>query len=55
MKIWNQPSLEELDMSATAYAPEKGNKVDGIYVSEDGKYTHYTYCPSGNNTNEIPE
>ena len=47
MKKWNQPALEELDLNATAYAPEQGSKVDGSYISTDGKYVHYTYCPSG--------
>ena len=47
MKNWNQPAIEELDLNSTAYAPEKGSKIDGSYVSEDGKYTHNTYCPSG--------
>ena len=47
MKVWNVPVLEELDMKATAYSPDNGHRVDGSYVSKDGKHTYYTYCPSG--------
>ena len=47
MKTWNQPSLVELDLTATAYSPDSGSKVDGFYVDRDGVTTHYTYCPSG--------
>ena len=47
MKKWNQPALEELELNATAYAPEMGSKVDGSYVSKDGQFTYFTYCPSG--------
>lgn len=50
MKIWNQPSLEELDLSATAYSEKKGSVVDGSYVSGDGKYEIPTYGPSGEDT-----
>ena len=52
MKTWNQPNLEELEMSATAYAPEKGSRVDGSYVSKDGQHTYFTYAPSGAATND---
>lgn len=47
MKIWNQPSLEELDLNATAYSPNGGSTEDGMYVSEDGLYHDFTYGPSG--------
>ncbi len=50
MKVWNNPVVEELEVKATAYNPEGGTKVDGQYVSVDGKYSQYTYGPSSGNT-----
>lgn len=47
MKNWTEPTLVELNLNATAYAPEKGTTVDGSYVSKDGQHTYYTYAPSG--------
>lgn len=48
-KVWNTPELETLNVNATAYNPKAGNKVDGAYVSEDGKYNIPTYAPSSGN------
>lgn len=50
MKIWNEPSMEELNVNATAYSPDGGKFVDGTYKSNDGKYIDNTYGPSGENT-----
>ena len=50
MKTWNTPSVEEMEVKATAYDPNGGTKVDGQYVSEDGKYNFYTYGPSSGNS-----
>ena len=47
MKKWNNPSLEELDLNATAYSPAGGSRVDGAYNSNDGKFYYPTYGPSG--------
>ena len=49
MKKWNNPSLEELSLSATAYHPDGGSKYDGTYQSNDGQYTDHTYGPSSGN------
>ena len=43
MKTWNQPTMEELDLSATAYGNINSPCVDGSYTSTDGKYTKETY------------
>lgn len=49
MKKWNTPSVEELNLNATAYNPAGGNNVDGAYLSKDGKYTYNTFAPSSGN------
>lgn len=49
MKTWNTPSVEEMEVKATAYDPAGGNKEDGVYISYDQKYTQYTYGPSSGN------
>lgn len=53
MKKWNRPEVTELNVRDTMYSPMEGSKVDGSYISEDGKYVLYTYGPSGA-SNEIP-
>ena len=52
MKIWNRPAVEELTVRATAYSPVGGIKEDGVYQSDDGKYTIPTYGPSSGNSGE---
>lgn len=47
-KEWNVPAFAELGISETKYSPNNGTKVDGSYVSKDGKHTYFTYAPSGN-------
>lgn len=49
MKAWSQPEMEELNVRATAYSPKGGLIEDGVYQSDDGKYTIPTYgpCPAG--------
>ncbi len=39
MKAWSQPEMEELNVRATAYSPKGGLIEDGVYQSDDGKYT----------------
>lgn len=46
MKLWNVPSLEEMDLKATAYSPAGGNRLDGTYNSYDGKFTHKSFGSS---------
>ena len=46
MKAWSQPEMEELNVRATAYSPKGGLIEDGVYQSDDGKYTIPTYGPS---------
>ena len=53
MKKWNNPSIEELDLNATAYSPAGGNRLDGAYRSNDGKYNYPTYGPSGGDEGEV--
>ena len=43
MKAWSQPEMEELNVRATAYSPKGGLIEDGVYQSDDGKYTIPTY------------
>lgn len=50
MKKWNTPSLEELSLNATAYSPSSGSRVDGVYLSKDGLYTHNSYGGSDGNS-----
>ena len=52
MKNWTEPTLVELNLDATAYAPENGHVVDGSYVSTDGNYHIPTYGPSGTSKEE---
>ena len=52
MKKWNNPSIEELDLNATAYSPAQGNRIDGTYKSYDGAFTHHSYAPSGADNGE---
>ena len=47
MKTQNQPKMEELDLSATAYGNITSTHVDGNYTSDDGKFTYDTLGPSG--------
>ena len=54
MKKWNNPSIEELDLNATAYSPAGGNRQDGAYKSNDGKYNYQTYGPSGGEDDGTP-
>lgn len=49
MKHWNTPSLDELNLNATAYNPLGGSSVDGSYISNDGKYKYDTFAPSSGN------
>ena len=49
MKKWNNPSIEELDLNATAYSPAGGSRLDGAYQSNDGKYKYETFGPSSGN------
>lgn len=49
MKTWNAPTIEALNIKGTQYHPNGGDKVDGEYISIDGKYNHYTYGPSSGN------
>lgn len=53
MKLWHTPSLEELNVNATAYAVGGGSHVDGAYQNTDGSYTRYTYASSSGN-NGVP-
>lgn len=46
MKLWQTPSLNELNVNATSYHPENGTRIDGAYTSTDGKYHYDTYGPS---------
>ena len=50
MKAWSQPEVEELNVRATAYSPKGGLIEDGVYQSDDGKYTIPTYGPSSGNS-----
>ena len=50
MKKWNNPSLEELNLNATAYNPAGGNRVDGSYKSNDSRYTYDTFASSSGNS-----
>lgn len=50
MKAWSQPEMEELNVRATAYSPKGGLIEDGVYQSDDGKYTIPTYGPSSGNS-----
>lgn len=52
MKTWSQPEVEELNVRATAYSPVGGMVEDGVYQSDDGKYTIPTYGPSSGNSGE---
>ena len=52
MKAWSQPEMEELNVRATAYSPKGGLIEDGVYQSDDGKYTIPTYGPSSGNSGE---
>ena len=52
MKTWNSPAIEELEVKATAYDPNGGEKEDGQYISYDNKYTIPTYGPSAGNSGE---
>ena len=53
MKAWSQPEMEELNVRATAYSPKGGLIEDGVYQSDDGKYTIPTYGPSSGNSGRI--
>lgn len=53
MKKWNTPSIEELDLNATAYSPAGGNRLDGAYKSTDGKYNIPTYGASSGDNGEV--
>lgn len=65
MKKWNNPSIEELDLNATAYSPAKGSRIDGTYKSYDGEFTHHSYSAStgdsgtpslaGNHPGKVPK
>ena len=54
MKKWNNPSIEELDLNATAYSPAGGTRQDGAYMSNDGHYNYNTYGPSGGEDDGTP-
>ena len=54
MKAWSQPEMEELNVRATAYSPKGGLIEDGVYQSDDGKYTIPTYGPSSGNSGKLP-
>lgn len=49
MKQWNEPFVEELSMSATAYNPKGGYIADGGYKSLDGTFTKQTFRTSSGN------
>ena len=34
MKIWNNPSLEELDVNMTASSPTGNTEDDGLYMGD---------------------
>lgn len=44
MKKWNVPTIEELDVRATANGDVKSDDYDGDWVQIDGKW----YVPGGN-------
>ena len=46
MKTWNQPTLEELDLSATAFTNTSGINADGSYSINDGRYDYFHINPS---------
>lgn len=52
MKLWNVPSLEELNLRATAYHPDGGSHVDGSYRAYDKSFTENTFAPSSGNAGD---
>lgn len=43
MKQWNNPTIEEMALNATAYSPDGGARQDGAYTSRDGVFNIPSY------------